>query len=38
MKAAPHLMGAYKAATGSGMASGRSGAGSPAGKLKDRFY
>ena len=40
-KAAPHLMSAYKAATGSGRAAGmqahgRSGSGSD--KLKDRFY
>jgi hypothetical protein len=41
MKAAPHVMGAYKAITGNGMAAGRSGSGySGSAKLKDanRFY
>ena len=40
-KVAPHALGIYKAVSGSGMASGRSGSGysgSGSAKLKDRFY
>jgi hypothetical protein len=39
IKVAPHVIGAYKAVTGSGVAAGRSGSGySGSAKLKDRFY